>query len=229
MADTEHSRQFPAMALAAVVEPAHFPHIGHRQNGIDVALSCDGHSRPYTTSFPRHVSRIVSGRSDEQMGGTHTGAIVALMADKEAFRHRSKVHFPREPMCANGLAVHLKDAVAISPDALVVPAFTSLLDVVPEPLFWGSSSPSTGVGAWLATISCAPQTEQVRRRMEPISADCAIAGNAAGDHGYEIADTSAVVYDSEWLWRTDATDPATGAAWTPVAVNNVTVGPVVTV
>jgi len=65
--------------------------------------------------------------------------------------------------------------------------------------------------------------------MEPISADCAIAGNAAGDHGYEIADTSAVVYDSEWLWRTDATDPATGAAWTPVAVNNVTVGPVVTV
>jgi len=32
-----------------------------------------------------------------------------------------------------------------------------------------------------------------------------------------------------WLWRTDATDPATGAAWTPVAVNNVSVGPVVTV
>jgi hypothetical protein len=31
-----------------------------------------------------------------------------------------------------------------------------------------------------------------------------------------------------WLWRTDATDPATGAAWTPVAVNNVSVGPVVT-
>jgi len=32
----------------------------------------------------------------------------------------------------------------------------------------------------------------------------------------------------QWLWRTDATDPATGAAWTPTAVNNVTVGPVVT-
>jgi hypothetical protein len=32
-----------------------------------------------------------------------------------------------------------------------------------------------------------------------------------------------------WLWRTDTTDPATGAAWTATGVNNVTVGPIVTV
>jgi len=31
----------------------------------------------------------------------------------------------------------------------------------------------------------------------------------------------------QWTWRTDLTDPATGAAWTAVAVNNVTVGPLV--
>jgi len=31
-----------------------------------------------------------------------------------------------------------------------------------------------------------------------------------------------------WLWRTDLTDPATGAAWTAAAVNNVTIGPKVT-
>jgi hypothetical protein len=31
-----------------------------------------------------------------------------------------------------------------------------------------------------------------------------------------------------WLWRIDVTDPATGAAWTPTGVNNVTIGPVVT-
>jgi hypothetical protein len=31
-----------------------------------------------------------------------------------------------------------------------------------------------------------------------------------------------------WLWRTDTVDPATSTAWTPVAVNNVTVGPVCT-
>jgi hypothetical protein len=31
-----------------------------------------------------------------------------------------------------------------------------------------------------------------------------------------------------WLWRTDVTDPATGAAWTPTAVNNAQVGPTVT-
>jgi len=31
-----------------------------------------------------------------------------------------------------------------------------------------------------------------------------------------------------WLWRTDATDPATSAAWTPVAVSNATIGPVCT-
>jgi hypothetical protein len=30
-----------------------------------------------------------------------------------------------------------------------------------------------------------------------------------------------------WLYRTDQTDPATGAAWTPTGVNNVTIGPVV--
>jgi hypothetical protein len=32
----------------------------------------------------------------------------------------------------------------------------------------------------------------------------------------------------QWLWRTDATDPATGSTWTPVAVSNVNIGPVVT-
>lgn len=31
-----------------------------------------------------------------------------------------------------------------------------------------------------------------------------------------------------WLYRTDVVDPATGAAWTPVGVNNVQIGPVVT-
>jgi hypothetical protein len=29
-----------------------------------------------------------------------------------------------------------------------------------------------------------------------------------------------------WAWRTDLIDPATGAAWTPAAVNNVQIGPV---
>ncbi len=32
-----------------------------------------------------------------------------------------------------------------------------------------------------------------------------------------------------WAWRTELTDPANGSAWTAVAVNNVQVGPVVTV
>jgi hypothetical protein len=30
-----------------------------------------------------------------------------------------------------------------------------------------------------------------------------------------------------WLWRTDTTDPATGAAWTPTGVNNAQIGPTV--
>jgi len=30
-----------------------------------------------------------------------------------------------------------------------------------------------------------------------------------------------------WVWRTDLTDPATGAAWTPTAVNNIQIGPTV--
>jgi hypothetical protein len=29
----------------------------------------------------------------------------------------------------------------------------------------------------------------------------------------------------QWAWRTDTTDPNTGAAWTPAAVNNCTIGP----
>jgi hypothetical protein len=32
----------------------------------------------------------------------------------------------------------------------------------------------------------------------------------------------------QWSWRTDLTDPATGAAWTPNAVNNLQIGPTVT-
>lgn len=31
-----------------------------------------------------------------------------------------------------------------------------------------------------------------------------------------------------WLWRTDTTDPATGAAWTATGVNNVQIGPITT-
>jgi hypothetical protein len=31
-----------------------------------------------------------------------------------------------------------------------------------------------------------------------------------------------------WLWRTDLTDPSTGSAWTPVGVNAVQIGPVLT-
>jgi len=31
-----------------------------------------------------------------------------------------------------------------------------------------------------------------------------------------------------WMWRTDVTDPATGAAWTPTGVNNAQIGPTVT-
>jgi hypothetical protein len=30
-----------------------------------------------------------------------------------------------------------------------------------------------------------------------------------------------------WAWRTDLTDPNTGAAWTPAAVNNAQIGPTV--
>jgi hypothetical protein len=41
--------------------------------------------------------------------------------------------------------------------------------------------------------------------------------------------TTALPTTFGWLWRTDQTDPATGAAWTPTAVNNVTIGPVVIV
>jgi hypothetical protein len=44
-----------------------------------------------------------------------------------------------------------------------------------------------------------------------------------------VASTSTALSTSfGWLWRTDTTDPNTGAAWTPTAVNNVQVGPTCT-
>jgi hypothetical protein len=47
--------------------------------------------------------------------------------------------------------------------------------------------------------------------------------------GTTVASPSTVLSTSfGWLWRTDQTDPATGAAWTPLAVNSVTIGPTVT-
>jgi hypothetical protein len=39
--------------------------------------------------------------------------------------------------------------------------------------------------------------------------------------------TTALSTTFAWLWRTDQTDPATSAAWTPTGVNNVQIGPVV--
>lgn len=39
--------------------------------------------------------------------------------------------------------------------------------------------------------------------------------------------TTAVPTTWAWLWRTDTVDPATGAAWTAVGVNNVQIGPTV--
>jgi hypothetical protein len=39
--------------------------------------------------------------------------------------------------------------------------------------------------------------------------------------------TTALSTTWAWLYRTDTTDPATSAAWTPTAVNNVTIGPTV--
>jgi hypothetical protein len=39
--------------------------------------------------------------------------------------------------------------------------------------------------------------------------------------------TTALASSWGWLYRTDQTDPATGAAWTPTGVSNVTVGPIV--
>ncbi|HEY2617788.1 MAG TPA: hypothetical protein VGI78_10655 [Acetobacteraceae bacterium] len=47
--------------------------------------------------------------------------------------------------------------------------------------------------------------------------------------GITIASPSTALATSfGWLWRTDQTDPNTGAAWTPLGVNGVQIGPVVT-
>jgi len=47
--------------------------------------------------------------------------------------------------------------------------------------------------------------------------------------GTTVASPTVVLTTSgwQWAWRTDTTDPATGAAWTPIGVNNAQVGPVV--
>jgi len=47
--------------------------------------------------------------------------------------------------------------------------------------------------------------------------------------GVTVASTSTALSTTwGWLWRTDTTDPATGAAWGATAVNNAQVGPTVT-
>jgi len=52
------------------------------------------------------------------------------------------------------------------------------------------------------------------------------AGLSTTTTGTTVQATGVLSTTWAWNWRTDTTDPATGAAWTPVGVSNVTIGPI---
>ena len=82
----------------------------------------------------------------------------------------------------------------------------------------------------IAAIASTPSTViavTTRGYMQKSDAGTRTAAVQIKSGGTTVASSTLVLTTSgwQWAWRTDLTDPATGAAWTPVAVNNVTIGP----
>jgi hypothetical protein len=83
----------------------------------------------------------------------------------------------------------------------------------------------------LASIASTPATviaTTVRGYMQKSDAGTRTAAVQLKSGATTVASPTLVLTSSGWLWawRTDLTDPNTGAAWTPAAVNNAQIGPV---
>src|SRR4029077_3090211 len=86
----------------------------------------------------------------------------------------------------------------------------------------------------IASIASTPATviaTTTRAYMQKSDAGTRTAAVQLKSGATTVASPTLVLTTSGWLWawRTDLTDPNTGAAWTPAAVNNATIGPKVIV
>jgi hypothetical protein len=84
----------------------------------------------------------------------------------------------------------------------------------------------------IAAIASTPVTTfavVTRGYMEKSDAGTRTAAVQLKSGGTTVASTTVVLTTSgwQWVWRSDLVDPNTSAAWTPAAVNNVTIGPTV--
>ncbi len=97
-------------------------------------------------AFDRHVAHVVGIRPQEQMVGTDTGRVVAVMADQQAGWNRAVSQLPGVAMSRNRAMIDLEltivSAGRISPRAAAPdPATVGLFNEVPE-------SPVSGTGDW---------------------------------------------------------------------------------
>jgi hypothetical protein len=84
-----------------------------------------------------------------------------------------------------------------------------------------------GIGS-IASTPAAVIATTVRGYMQKSDAGTRTAAVQIKSGATTVASPTLTLSTSGWLWawRTDTTDPNTGAAWTPAAVNNVQIGPV---
>ena len=82
-----------------------------------------------------------------------------------------------------------------------------------------------GIGT-IASTPVATIAVTTRGFMEKSDAGLRTAAVQIKSGGTTVASPTATLSSSfGWVWRTDLTDPATGAAWTAVGVNAVNIGP----
>jgi hypothetical protein len=93
-----------------------------------------------------------------------------------------------------------------------------------------SSTPGDADLYGIASIASTPATviaTTVRAYMQKSDAGTRTAAVQIKSGATTAASSTVVLTTSgwQWAWRTDVTDPNTGAAWTPAAVNTCLIGP----
>ena len=96
---------------------------------------------PRSTLFT-HIAHVVRLRPKEQMGGVHTGGVVATVEDVKPLWYGADGKLPRKAMDANypTMTTGSHDPIAVTYGPGPYPALTRLIDARPEPLLNGNHS-----------------------------------------------------------------------------------------
>lgn len=133
-------------------EASHFFYLNFRiLRHVVFGSSSDRRSDVISPPFRHHILNVVLAGSKEEMIGTNTRRVVAVMEHPQAVRDRAVRYLPRKPVCyvVGLLKSHLPISMRVSGRS-PKPTFTRLIDFAPEGLVKISAHLATGSRARLA-------------------------------------------------------------------------------